>query len=130
MSNFGFERLRLVNPYQLAYQEARSAVHSQGILRAAEEYLTLAEAVAAGPVDGVYLIGQAADAIAQALDEAGVPFQRSGTLEIAVRSAAAAARPGDVVLISPACASFDQFRDYADRGEQFARIAREAARGL
>ena len=90
----------------------------------------LAEAVAAGPVDGVYLIGQAADAIAQALDEAGVPYQRSGTLEIAVRSAAAAARPGDVVLLSPACASFDQFRDYADRGEQFARIAREAAGGL
>jgi tRNA/rRNA methyltransferase len=46
MSNFGFERLRLVNPYHLAYQEARSAVHSQEILRSAEEYLTLAEAIA------------------------------------------------------------------------------------
>jgi UDP-N-acetylmuramoylalanine--D-glutamate ligase len=93
-------------------------------------YGPLAEAVAAGPVDGVYLIGQAADVIAQALDEAGVAYERSGTLQIAVGAAAAAATPGDTVLLTPACASFDQFRDYADRGEQFARIAQEAARGL
>ena len=46
MSNFGFEWLRLVNPYHVAYQEARSAVHSQEILRAAKEYPTLAEAIA------------------------------------------------------------------------------------
>ena len=46
MSNFGFSRLRLVNPYQVAYQEARSAVHSQEILHAAEEFPTLAEAIA------------------------------------------------------------------------------------
>jgi UDP-N-acetylmuramoylalanine--D-glutamate ligase len=90
----------------------------------------LASAVASGPVAGVYLIGQAADALAAALDGAGVGYRRSGTLERAVTDAAAAAGPGDVVLLSPACASFDQFRDYADRGEQFARIAREVARGL
>jgi len=46
MSNFGFRRLRLVNPYQVAYQEARSAVHSQEILREAQEYPTVAEAIA------------------------------------------------------------------------------------
>jgi tRNA/rRNA methyltransferase len=46
MRNFGFTRLRLVNPYSVAYQEARSAVHSKEILRAAEEYKTVAEAVA------------------------------------------------------------------------------------
>jgi len=46
MSNFGFRRLRLVNPYHVAYQEARSAVHAQEILRTAEEYKTVAEAVA------------------------------------------------------------------------------------
>jgi TrmH family RNA methyltransferase len=46
MSNFGIERLRLVNPYQVAYQEARSAVHSQEILRAAEEFPRLADAIA------------------------------------------------------------------------------------
>jgi tRNA/rRNA methyltransferase len=46
MNNFGFRRLRLVNPYNVAYQEARSAVHAQDILHHAEEFKTLAEAVA------------------------------------------------------------------------------------
>jgi len=46
MSNFGFQRLRLVNPYHVAFQEARSAVHAHQILREAEEFPTLAEAIA------------------------------------------------------------------------------------
>ena len=46
LSNFGFGRLRLVNPYQVAFQEARSAVHAHKILRDAEEFATLAEAIA------------------------------------------------------------------------------------
>jgi tRNA/rRNA methyltransferase len=46
MSNFGFGRLRLVNPYHIAFQEARSAVHAHDILRDAEEFTTLAEAIA------------------------------------------------------------------------------------
>jgi TrmH family RNA methyltransferase len=46
MSNFGFQRLRLVNPYHVAFQEARSAVHAHQILRDAEEFPTLAEAIA------------------------------------------------------------------------------------
>ncbi len=46
MSNFGFGRLRLVNPYHVAFQEARSAVHAHKILRDAEEFATLAEAIA------------------------------------------------------------------------------------
>jgi TrmH family RNA methyltransferase len=46
MSNFGFHRLRLVNPYEVAFQEARSAVHAHQILRDAEEFPTLAEAIA------------------------------------------------------------------------------------
>jgi tRNA/rRNA methyltransferase len=46
LSNFGFGRLRLVNPYQVAFQEARSAVHAHQILRDAEEFPTLAEAIA------------------------------------------------------------------------------------
>jgi len=51
--------------------------------------------------------------------------EQSGTLEAAVVHAAAAARPGDTVLLSPACASFDQFRDYEARGDAF-RAAVEA----
>ena len=74
----------------------------------------------------IYLIGEAADAIAAAL--AGVaPVERCGTLDEAVRRAAAMVRPGDTVLLSPACASFDQFRDYGHRGDEFARLARAAA---
>jgi TrmH family RNA methyltransferase len=46
MSNFGFSRLRLVNPYHVAFQEARSAVHAHKILREAEEFPALAEAIA------------------------------------------------------------------------------------
>jgi TrmH family RNA methyltransferase len=46
MSNFGFRDLRLVNPYHVAFQEARSAVHAQQILRDAKEFPTIAEAIA------------------------------------------------------------------------------------
>jgi UDP-N-acetylmuramoylalanine--D-glutamate ligase len=65
-----------------------------------------------------YLIGEAADRLEQ--DLAGtVPLRRAGDLATAVREASAAAKPGEVVLLSPACASFDQFRDYEERGEAF-----------
>jgi len=49
------------------------------------------------------------------------------TLERAVGEAAAEAEGGDTVLLSPACASFDQFRDFEDRGKAFRRLAQEAA---
>jgi UDP-N-acetylmuramoylalanine--D-glutamate ligase len=65
-----------------------------------------------------YLIGEAADRLEA--DLAGtVPLRRSGDLPSAVGDAAAAAQPGEVVLLSPACASFDQFRDYEERGDAF-----------
>jgi UDP-N-acetylmuramoylalanine--D-glutamate ligase len=52
-----------------------------------------------------------------------VPLHRSGDLEKAVGQARAAAEPGDVVLLSPACASFDQYPDYEARGDHFRRLA-------
>jgi UDP-N-acetylmuramoylalanine--D-glutamate ligase len=77
---------------------------------------------------GCYLIGEAADQIAAALAPSGVPLQRCEDLEDAVRAAAAAAAPGEVVLLSPACASFDAFRDFEQRGDAFrAAVARVAS---
>jgi UDP-N-acetylmuramoylalanine--D-glutamate ligase len=70
----------------------------------------------------VYLIGEDAPLIATALAEADVAVSECGELEAAVAGARAAAAPGDVVLLSPACASFDQFADYEARGERFAEI--------
>jgi UDP-N-acetylmuramoylalanine--D-glutamate ligase len=72
-----------------------------------------------------YLIGAAADRLAVELApalEAGVPLHRCADLEDAVRRAAAAARPGEVVLLSPACASFDAFENFEQRGERFREI--------
>lgn len=83
-------------------------------------------------ISRAYLIGQAADEFGKTLKEAGVPFEINGTLQAATRSALdqatldAADEP--VVLLSPACASFDQFRDYEDRGDQFRTIVRNIAR--
>ncbi len=72
------------------------------------------------------LIGKDAPAVAAALR--GVcTIERAATLEAAVRAAAAAARPGETVLLSPACSSLDMFRDYAQRGEVFAAAVRALA---
>jgi len=77
----------------------------------------------AGEVHGrAYLIGETADELAGALDRAGVPYERCGDLAAAIAAAAAAARPGEIVLLSPACASYDQFRDFEQRGEEFRRL--------
>jgi UDP-N-acetylmuramoylalanine--D-glutamate ligase len=69
-------------------------------------------------VKGAFLIGADAKRIAEALNEQ-VPCTISGTLQAAIQSAAAQAQSGDMVLLSPACASFDQFRDYVQRAEVF-----------
>ncbi|MEK6540549.1 MAG: UDP-N-acetylmuramoyl-L-alanine--D-glutamate ligase [Pseudomonadota bacterium] len=71
-----------------------------------------------GHVAHVYLIGDAAAMFARALGKR-VPSSYSGTVEQAVADAATAAQNGDIVLLSPACASFDQFRDFEARGDAF-----------
>jgi len=69
------------------------------------------------------LIGTAAEQLEHALDGV-VPTRRAASMEEAVAMARAAARQGDAVLLSPACASFDMFRNYEERGEVFARAVR------
>jgi UDP-N-acetylmuramoylalanine--D-glutamate ligase len=78
----------------------------------------LREAVA-GRCRACYLIGEAAQRLAADLEGTGVPLRPCGDLETAMRAARAAAQPGDVVLLSPACASYDQYRDFEERGEHF-----------
>jgi UDP-N-acetylmuramoylalanine--D-glutamate ligase len=72
----------------------------------------------------VHLIGEAAEAFRQELDGVA-PWHLAERMEVAVAAAAAEARPGDAVLLSPACASFDQYRNYAHRGDHFQSLVRQ-----
>jgi UDP-N-acetylmuramoylalanine--D-glutamate ligase len=77
-------------------------------------------AAARAHVRCAFVFGAAREQIAGALESSGVAVERVGTLDAAVATAAARARPGDTVLLAPACSSFDQFTDYAARGRAFA----------
>jgi UDP-N-acetylmuramoylalanine--D-glutamate ligase len=74
----------------------------------------------------VYLIGEATERMASELAGAGVEIVEAGTVERALETARAEAKPGEVVLLSPACASFDAFKDFEERGDRF----RELVEGL
>ena len=73
------------------------------------------------------LIGRDAPHIAAALADAGVPLLQAASMEDAVQQAAGQAQPGDAVLMSPACASLDMFRDYAHRAQVFVEAVRALA---
>ncbi len=81
-------------------------------------------AAARGRVRRAILIGQDGPQIRAALEPAGVPGEDAESMEDAVRRAREAARVGDVVLLSPACASFDMFRNYEHRGDVFKAVVR------
>jgi UDP-N-acetylmuramoylalanine--D-glutamate ligase len=70
-----------------------------------------------------YLIGEAAEQPEMDLKDT-VPLHRSGDLEHAVQAAAQVAEPGDTVLLSPACASYDQFKNFEERGDRFRELVR------
>lgn len=72
---------------------------------------------------GAVLIGEAAELLERALGEK-VPHRRAATMAEAVRIAKELAQPGDAVLLSPACSSFDMFRDYKHRGDEFVQAVR------
>ena len=93
-----------------------------GGLAKGQSFAPLRPAVARAAVR-VYLIGRDAERIAEAL-EGAAELERCGTLERAVARARELARPGETVLLAPACASFDQFPGYAERGARFAELAR------
>jgi len=75
-------------------------------------------------VRAVYTIGAAAGRIESEL-RGVVPIESCETLAKAVKAAAAAARPGEVVLLAPACSSFDQFENYEERGRIFKQLVAE-----
>ena len=73
----------------------------------------------------VVLIGRDGAMIARALADCGVPLLHARDMEEAVRTAFHAGRPGDAVMLSPACASYDMFKNYEERGARFVALTRE-----
>jgi UDP-N-acetylmuramoylalanine--D-glutamate ligase len=93
-----------------------------------QDFSPLAPAIRAR-ARAVILIGRDAPQIERVLAGGGIPVERAADMEQAVQAAAAAAAPGDAVLLSPACASYDMFRDYVHRAERYAEAVHRLAGG-
>jgi len=95
----------------------------------AEDFLPMRDALRVAPTKAVQLIGVSAPVLAEAFAGLSVPVRVVETLERAFAAATAQTRAGDAVLLSPGCESFDQFRDYRDRGDRFAALVAELGEG-
>jgi UDP-N-acetylmuramoylalanine--D-glutamate ligase len=111
-----------------ALQTCGSGVHLiAGGLPKESDYTFIKE-VLAERAQSIYLTGQASRAMYQAWN--GVcPCVECGTLEIAFNTARNAAKPGETVLLSPGCASFDQFNSFEERGERFIKLFQSGVQG-
>jgi UDP-N-acetylmuramoylalanine--D-glutamate ligase len=111
-----------------AIRSLRRPLHliAGGLRRGAqpEEFAPMTAAMAAASVKAVYLIGSTAPVLAAAISALPAPpsLVRAGTLDAAVTLAWEAAAPGDAIVLSPGCESFDQFVDYRQRGDRFSSL--------
>jgi UDP-N-acetylmuramoylalanine--D-glutamate ligase len=108
----------------VALRSFEGGVHLIAGGRGKQQDFTPLEPLVAERCRAVYLIGEAEAELAGALHDAGVQLLLLGDLERAVAQASAAAKSGDTVLLSPACASYDQYPDFEARGEHFRSLVR------
>ncbi len=103
----------------VALQALESPIHLIAGGRGKQQDFSPLAPLVADRCRAVYLIGEAAGDLADALSNTDVPLHQAGDLERAVALARGAAVPGEVVLLSPACASYDQYPDFEARGDHF-----------
>jgi UDP-N-acetylmuramoylalanine--D-glutamate ligase len=132
-------RLELVRELRgVRYVNDSKATNTAAALRGAESYTEPIHLILGGSLKGedfgpfardlpakvrtIHLIGAATDELAAALDAVGRAYDRDGDLEHALAHAASVAEAGDVVLLSPACASFDQYENFEARGDRFREL--------
>jgi UDP-N-acetylmuramoylalanine--D-glutamate ligase len=108
-----------VGSTRVALQAYEGGVHLIAGGRSKQQDFSPLAPLVAARCRSVYLIGEAAGELRAVLERTGVPLHVLGDLERAVAATRDGARAGEVVLLSPACASYDQYRDFEARGEHF-----------